>query len=50
VTFRVWAPDHAQVEVVFEEGGIPCRLSPEGQGVFAGRSTAASVGSLYRYR
>ena len=51
VTFRVWAPDHAQVDVAFDADAVPpCRLSAEGQGVFVGRSPGATAGTLYKFR
>ena len=51
VTFRVWAPDHAQVDVEFEAAGFPaCHLLAEADGYFAGHSASAVAGSLYRFR
>jgi maltooligosyltrehalose trehalohydrolase len=52
VDFRVWAPKRRQVEVEFESGslaGSALRLTPEGDGYFAGRATARP-GDLYRFR
>jgi maltooligosyltrehalose trehalohydrolase len=51
VHFRVWAPDHAQVDVVLERSGGTTghRLEREGDGYFSAL-VDASAGDLYRYR
>jgi maltooligosyltrehalose trehalohydrolase len=51
-SFRVWAPDAAQVEIVFEKEFRhlpPVRLNPEPDGYFSGEADAG-VGALYRIR
>jgi maltooligosyltrehalose trehalohydrolase len=51
VHFRVWAPRRQRVEVVLEgEAAWVAELKPEGDGYFSGLVSAASHGSLYRYR
>ena len=59
VHFRVWAPTHQKVEVVFEQVKIPtswesgpsaAELTPEDNGYFSGVVTYAHEGSLYRFR
>ena len=53
VDFRVWAPKHRAVEVVFEGGSTPpgpLALRPVEGGYFAGSAPGASPGSLYRFR
>jgi maltooligosyltrehalose trehalohydrolase len=48
--FRVWAPEAELVEVVFDASGQALRLEVEERGYFAGLSTQAPPGTLYRYR
>ena len=55
--FRVWAPAHAEVEVVLEgEDGAPggtregVPLEPEENGYFSGLVAEATPGTLYRFR
>ncbi len=49
VHFRVWAPQHRRVEVVFDI--LPSReLVSELNGYFSGLAPSAADGSLYRYR
>jgi maltooligosyltrehalose trehalohydrolase len=56
VEFRVWAPNHAGVDVVLESGtgvaGEPAaqRLAREDDGYHAGVVPTAVPGTLYRYR
>ncbi len=53
VDFRVWAPDHARVELVLESGpGAPARhlLAREPAGYFSARVDSAAPGSRYRFR
>jgi maltooligosyltrehalose trehalohydrolase len=56
VRFRVWAPRHAQVEVVIESGGegekgaMGRRLAAEEGGYFSGIVESAGDGTLYRFR
>ncbi|HSV13153.1 MAG TPA: alpha-amylase family glycosyl hydrolase, partial [Tepidisphaeraceae bacterium] len=51
VSFRVWAPGHRDVSVVFEDRSIAeLPLAPESDGYFAGVSAEAGAGSRYRYR
>jgi maltooligosyltrehalose trehalohydrolase len=59
VSFRVWAPQRRQVEVVLEGGvgyaggngkSVAFALSAEGNGYFSGISNEASPGTIYRYR
>src|SRR5579875_1992969 len=60
VQFRVWAPRHDRVEVVWRmpggrggDGESPARtapLDPEGGGYFSGTVPGASAGVDYRYR
>jgi maltooligosyltrehalose trehalohydrolase len=51
VHFRVWAPDRARVEVVFEEGEAPgSPLEPEHGGYHSGRVGGVGPGARYRFR
>lgn len=49
VSFRVWAPNAEEVEVVLENG-MRERLNRDGEGYYHGLSSQASVGMTYRYR
>ncbi len=51
VAFRIWAPDHRSVEIVFErDSGLPpLELKAETDGYFSGTAGAAA-GTLYRIR
>jgi maltooligosyltrehalose trehalohydrolase len=51
VAFRIWAPDHRSVEIVFErDSGLPpLELNAEADGYFSGTAGAAA-GTLYRIR
>jgi len=54
VHFRVWAPGHARVEVMFEERLSPRRplaiaLEPEGNGYHSALVPEVEAGALYRY-
>jgi maltooligosyltrehalose trehalohydrolase len=51
VHFRVWAPRRRQIEVVFENAGLPAlTLDPEPNGYFAGVLAGARPGMLYKFR
>jgi maltooligosyltrehalose trehalohydrolase len=50
VHFRVWAPDHKSIQVVFEEQRPPLPLEPESDGFFSGFSADVKVGSRYKYQ
>jgi maltooligosyltrehalose trehalohydrolase len=47
--FRVWAPAHQQVAVVFENNLDPVSLTPEAGGYFSG-VVAVGPGTRYRFR
>jgi maltooligosyltrehalose trehalohydrolase len=50
VDFRVWAPKHRAVTVVFEGDELaPLPLMPEGNGYFSATAPSARAGTLYRY-
>jgi maltooligosyltrehalose trehalohydrolase len=49
VDFRVWAPQHRRVAVVFTAGSAATDLKPQPDGYFAGQ-IAAPAGARYRYR
>src|SRR6188508_1929678 len=54
--FRVWAPGHRRVDVVFEDSPEDCevvslkRESRNGPGYFSGSVSNVSPGTTYRYR
>ena len=48
VNFRVWAPDHAAVDVVIGEASWP--LDDEGNGYFSASVSSIGPGTLYRFR
>lgn len=51
VHFRVWAPDHSDVEVLIEgEPGSVVPLTRDDGGYFAGFVANAGAGTLYRYQ
>ncbi len=51
VHFRVWAPEHRRVEVVFEGGEVPGKeLMPEEEGYHSGMVEGLGPGARYRYR
>src|SRR5947209_4784622 len=51
VSFRLWAPGHRDVSVVFEDRSLAeLPLTTESDGYFAGVSADAGAGSRYRYR
>jgi maltooligosyltrehalose trehalohydrolase len=50
VHFRVWAPGHKSVEVVFENGSDRLRLEAEQDGYFSAIAPQAKAGTLYRFR
>lgn len=47
--FRVWAPQHRSVEVVFEQGRAGARLADEENGYFSGLVANVSAGMRYKY-
>jgi maltooligosyltrehalose trehalohydrolase len=50
VHFRVWAPDHAKLELVLEDGGESIPMDAEAGGYYAAYSATAAPGTLYRFR
>jgi maltooligosyltrehalose trehalohydrolase len=58
VHFRVWAPAHKRVEVVFEEASeewpvdfeLTPELTPKNRGYFSGLVSGAGAGALYKLR
>ncbi|MBI3422369.1 MAG: malto-oligosyltrehalose trehalohydrolase [Acidobacteria bacterium] len=51
VHFRVWAPQHRKVEVVFDGlENLNFPLQAEASGYFAGATRKASAGACYRFR
>jgi maltooligosyltrehalose trehalohydrolase len=50
VDFRVWAPEHRQVEVVLEGWNAPIALAEESEGYWSVFVENARVGERYRYR
>lgn len=50
VSFRVFAPKHARVEVTFEDGRAPLALEAEGDGWFSGVAKGAGAGTRYTFR
>jgi maltooligosyltrehalose trehalohydrolase len=50
VHFRVWAPDHKQLELVLEDGAAAMPMTAEEGGYFTAHSASAEPGTLYRYR
>lgn len=47
--FRVWAPEHSSIAVVFEDGAAAVPLMAEGNGYFSGLAAEASAGARYKY-
>ncbi len=47
--FRVWAPQHRSVEVVFEQGRAGALLADEENGYFSGFVANVSAGTRYKY-
>jgi maltooligosyltrehalose trehalohydrolase len=47
--FRVWAPGHSSVKVIFEEGCAPTELRAERAGYFSGYVADATAGTKYKY-
>ncbi len=47
--FRVWAPGHRSVKVVFEDGRAPTALRTEMNGYFSGFVADATAGAKYKY-
>src|SRR5689334_2263890 len=50
VQFRVWAPEHKQIEVVIGNGEHIEKLNREADGYFCGIVARAKPGTRYRYR
>jgi maltooligosyltrehalose trehalohydrolase len=51
VHFRVWAPDHRNVDVVFEcNARQPLALHPDKRGYFSGFAEGVGAGVYYKYR
>jgi maltooligosyltrehalose trehalohydrolase len=51
VHFRVWAPDHRSVDVVFDRESMgPFPLKPERDGYFSGIASGIQAGARYKYR
>ncbi|MBV8865586.1 MAG: malto-oligosyltrehalose trehalohydrolase [Acidobacteriaceae bacterium] len=48
--FRVWAPGHSSVSVVFEDGRAAVPLFVEGNGYFSGFSAEVSAAVHYKYK
>jgi maltooligosyltrehalose trehalohydrolase len=50
VSFRIFAPGHDQIEVVFVKDGTTVALEPEGNGFWSGLVGFAHAGDRYLYR
>ncbi|HEX8522278.1 MAG TPA: malto-oligosyltrehalose trehalohydrolase [Tepidisphaeraceae bacterium] len=50
VHFRVWAPRHQRIDVVFEGRNDAVQLNNDGNGYFSGLAPEAKVGDLYKLR
>jgi maltooligosyltrehalose trehalohydrolase len=50
VHFRVWAPDHKQLELVLDHGEAPVLMEAEPGGYFSAYAASARPGTLYRFR
>lgn len=48
--FRVWANNHSNVEVVFDDGRPAVPLTAEGGGYFSGLAPDTRAGALYKFR
>jgi maltooligosyltrehalose trehalohydrolase len=48
--FRVWAPEHASVSVVFEDTRNTASLKAEGNGYFSGTIENVPAGTRYKYQ
>lgn len=48
--FRVWAPEHRTVKVVFEDGHSPVRLERGEDGFFYGTGENVEPGALYKFQ
>ncbi len=48
--FRVWAPEHSCLSVVFEDGRAAVPLLAEGNGYFSGLAATAAAGVRYKYQ
>ena len=48
--FRVWAPEHKTVDVVFEDDRAPFPLKPDGAGFFSGLAATVRAGTRYKFR
>jgi maltooligosyltrehalose trehalohydrolase len=47
--FRVWAPEHKSVAVVFRDGGRPVELDCEPEGYFSGPVARIGAGAQYKF-
>ncbi len=47
--FRVWAPEHRKVEIVWADRSSTTPLEQDGSGYFSGLAAGMGPGSLYRY-
>lgn len=50
VHFRVWAPEHEQIELILSDPSLAVRLEREGSGYFSALVRQAKAGTRYRYR
>jgi maltooligosyltrehalose trehalohydrolase len=50
VRFRVWAPEHQSLNVVFESSHEPVSLQPEGNGYFSAVVGDLAAGVRYKYQ
>lgn len=48
--FRVWAPVHKAVRVVFQNGGKPLQLAAEEKGFYSGAALGIAAGGRYKYQ
>src|SRR3954452_15132830 len=48
--FRVWAPQHRSVAVVFEDGRTPLRLAREENGYFSAAAPHVPAGTAYKFQ
>jgi maltooligosyltrehalose trehalohydrolase len=47
--FRVWAPEHESVSVVFQDGRQPIQLASESQGYFSVHAPGVRAGAHYKF-
>ncbi|MGC4031525.1 MAG: malto-oligosyltrehalose trehalohydrolase [Tepidisphaeraceae bacterium] len=51
ISFRVWAPGHKTIEIMFEREGVAVLLlEPELDGYFSGQAVGIAAGDLYKIR